>query len=92
MVTIYNIKKSEMINHPNGEVFYLLELRGLSTDEKPTTIENGTIENGSVFIEIDTQEVFIYDGENEKWLPEAEVSNSEESNSEEDNKKDDSER
>jgi len=87
MVTIYNIKKSEMINHPNGEVFYLLELRGLSTDEKPTTIENGTIENGSVFIEIDTQEVFIYDGENEIWLPEAE-----ELNNEEDNKKDDSER
>lgn len=87
MVTIYNIKKSEMINHPNGEVFYLLELRGLSTDEKPTTIENGTIENGSVFIEIDTQEVFIYDGENEIWLPVVE-----ESNNEEDNKKDDSER
>lgn len=69
MVTIYNIKKSEMINHPNGEVFYLLELRGLSTDEKPTEIENGTIENGSVFIEIDTQDVYIYDGENEEWLP-----------------------
>ena len=71
MVTIYNIKKSEMINHPNGEVFYLLELRGLSTDEKPTTIENGTIENGSVFIEIDTQDVYIYDGENEVWLPQS---------------------
>ena len=67
MVTIYNIKKSEMINHPNGEVFYLLELRGLSTDEKPTTIENGTIENGSVFIEIDTGNVSIYDLENKEW-------------------------
>lgn len=87
MVTIYNIKKSEMINHPNGEVFYLLELRGLSTDEKPTTIENGTIENGSVFIEIDTQEVFIYDGENSVWLPKAE-----ETNSVEDNKNNDNER
>lgn len=69
MVTIYNIKKSDMINRPNGEVFYLLELRGLSTDKKPTTIENGTVENGSVFIEIDTQDVYIYDGENEEWLP-----------------------
>ena len=67
MVTIYNIKKSEMINHPNGEVFYLLELRGLSTDEKPKSIENGTIENGSVFIEIDTGDVYIYDLENEEW-------------------------
>lgn len=75
MVTIYNIKKSEMINHPNGEVFYLLELRGLSTDEKPVEIENGTIENGSVFIEIDTQDVYIYDGENKEWLPTEETAN-----------------
>lgn len=67
MVTIYNIKKSEMINHPNGEVFYLLELRGLSTDEKPTTIENGTIENGSVFIEIDTGKVSLYDITTNTW-------------------------
>jgi len=67
MITIYNVKKSEMLNHPNGEVFYLLELRGLSTDEKPTEIENGTIENGSVFIEIDTGKVFIYDLDNEQW-------------------------
>jgi hypothetical protein len=68
MLTIYNIKKSEMINHPNGEVFYLLEIRGLSTDEKPTSIKNGTIENGSTFIEIDTGSVFIYDGENKTWI------------------------
>lgn len=67
MVTIYNIKKSEMINHPNGEVFYLLELRGLSSDEKPVEIENGTIENGSVFIEIDTGDVCIFDSENKEW-------------------------
>ena len=68
MVTIYNVKKSEMINHPNGEVFYLLELRGLSTDEKPVEIENGTIENGSVFIEIDTQKVYIYNIVTKEWV------------------------
>ena len=67
MVTIYNIKKSEMINHPNGEVFYLLELRGLSSDEKPVEIKNGTIENGSVFIEIDTGDVYIFDALNKEW-------------------------
>ena len=67
MVTIYNIKKSEMINHPNGEVFYLLELRGLSTNEKPITIENGTIENGSVFIEIDTGDLYMYNLDNKEW-------------------------
>ena len=68
MVTIYNVKKSEMINHPNGEVFYILELRGLSTDVKPTEIENGTIENGSVFIEIDTGDVYLYNGYTKEWL------------------------
>ena len=85
MITIYNIKKSDMINHPNGEVFYLLELRGLSTDEKPKTIENGTIENGSVFIEIDTQDVYIYDGENEEWLPSNAVSTNESLDNESEN-------
>lgn len=89
MVTIYNVKKSDMRNHPNGEVYYLLELRGLSTDEKPTTIENGTIENGSVFIEIDTGDVYLYDLDNEEWIningeeSQAEETPTEESNSEE---------
>ena len=91
MVTIYNIKKSEMINHPNGEVFYLLELRGLSTDEKPKTIANGTIENGSVYITIDTQEVFIYDGESKEWIN-PDVDTQSEEQIEEDNKKDDNDR
>ena len=67
MVTIYNIKKSEMINHPNGEVFYLLQLRGRSSDEKPVEIENGTIENGSEFIEIDTGDVYLFDAVNKEW-------------------------
>lgn len=66
MVTIYNIKKSK-IDRVNGEVFYLLELRGLSTDDKPKTIANGTIENGSAFIEIDTGDVYLYDIDNEDW-------------------------
>jgi hypothetical protein len=41
----------------------ILEIRGLSTDEKPT--EN--ISNGSVFIEIDTGNMYFYDAENEEW-------------------------
>ncbi len=40
-----------------------MELRGLSTDEKPT--EN--IENGTVFVEIDTGKIYMYDLENKKW-------------------------
>lgn len=68
MISIYNVKKSEMLTHPNGEVFYLCELRGLSTDVKPTAIDNGSIENGSQFIEIDTGDVYLYDLDNEQWI------------------------
>ena len=39
------------------------EFRGLSTDEKP--IER--IGNGSIFIEIDTGKVFIFDEQNKVW-------------------------
>ena len=68
MISIYNVKKSEMLTHPNGEVFYLCELRGLSTDEKPNAIENGSIENGSQFIEIDTGYLYLYDGVSKDWM------------------------
>ena len=39
------------------------EFRGLSTDDKP--VEN--VGNGSVFIEIDTGKVFIFDEQNKLW-------------------------
>ena len=39
------------------------EFRGLGTDEKP--IES--VGNGSVFIEIDTGKVFIFDEQNKVW-------------------------
>lgn len=68
MITIYNTKKSEMIGEPNGEVYYLTELRGLSTDEKPTVIKNGNIENGSIFIEIDTQDIYFFDADSKEWV------------------------
>lgn len=80
MITIYNIKRNDIINN---KPYILCELRGLSTDTKVTQIEENIIENGSVFIEIDTQDVFIYDGENETWLPE--VENNAEENNDEDN-------
>lgn len=79
MITIYDVKKSEMLTHPNGEVFYLCELRGLSTDEKPKVIKNGSIENGSSFIEIDTGDVYMYDLDNETWNN---ITSPEENNSE----------
>lgn len=41
----------------------ILEITGLSTDEKPT--EN--ITNGSKFIEIDTSKIYFYDAQNQEW-------------------------
>lgn len=64
MVSIYkndNIKITE-----EGELVSA-ELRGLSTDTKPSVVGDKTIANGSVFIEIDTQKLFFYDLENEQW-------------------------
>lgn len=61
MITIYTQK--DVDNNSKYEV----ELRGLSTDEKPKTIKNAPIENGSTFIEIDTGKFYMYDLENEQW-------------------------
>lgn len=44
-----------------GETTY--EFRGLSTDEKP--IER--VGNGSIFIEIDTGSIFMFDLESLEW-------------------------
>lgn len=76
MVTIYKVEKS---NIKEGE--FLVELMGLSTDEKPTTINNGDILNGSSFIEMDTQEIYFYDEENSEWVnPNVEEQSEEEQN------------
>lgn len=64
MVSIYktdNIKATE-----EGEIVSA-ELRGLSTDTKPTTIDGKELANGSVFVEIDTQKISFFDAENEQW-------------------------
>lgn len=50
MVTIYSKTENSV------------ELRGLSTDAKPTNVKNG-----SVFIEIDTGTIFMFDAQNEEW-------------------------
>lgn len=43
--------------------------KGLSSDSKPTEIFDGTvIKNGSAFFEMDTQEVYFYDGDSKTWL------------------------
>lgn len=64
MVSTYKIENTKVT--PEGD-YISAELRGLSSDTKPTTIEGKKIDNGSVFIEIDTQKIYFYDLENEEW-------------------------
>jgi hypothetical protein len=61
MITIYSQKDKD--NNTKMEV----ELRGLSTDEKPTTIKGAVVDNGSTFIEIDTGKLYMYDLEHQTW-------------------------
>lgn len=47
-----------------------LELRGLSTDTKPIGPSLGNnliLGNGSVFLEMDTGKVFLYDASKKAW-------------------------
>lgn len=58
MISIFEIKASAK-NSKN----VIGELRGLSTDTKPTNADNGCI-----FIEMDTGKIYFYDADNTRWL------------------------
>lgn len=45
-----------------------IELRGKSTDTKPTEWNGKTIGNGSSFFEIDTQTVYFFDADTGSWV------------------------
>ena len=46
-----------------------LQLKGKSTDVKPTGTYNGKkIANGSSFFEIDTQNLKFYDADTDSWI------------------------
>lgn len=64
MVSTYKIENTKVT--PDGDLISV-ELRGLSTDTKPTTVDNKIIDNGSVFIEIDTGSVFMFDYTKQEW-------------------------
>lgn len=64
MISLYKLENS--YTKPDGN-YKTVELRGLSTDTKPTEIGEGKIDNGSVFIEIDTGKIYLYDLDNELW-------------------------
>ena len=64
MVSIFktdNVKITE-----EGKIIYC-ELRGLSTNTKPTSIGDAKIGNGSVFIETDTQKLAFFDEDSQTW-------------------------
>ena len=43
--------------------------KGASTDTKPTVEHDGhKIGNGSTFFEMDTQNVYFYDGDSDDWF------------------------
>jgi hypothetical protein len=47
---------------------HCLDLRGLSSQRKPLKKDYPYLGNGSVFLEIDTAQLFMYDEENDRWL------------------------
>ena len=64
MITIQKIENKRTVD---GEEAVNVELRGLSTDQKPTEVAGKKVDNGSLFIEIDTGKMFFFDLENEQW-------------------------
>ena len=65
MITIQKIENKRTVD---GEEAVNVELRGLSTDTKPTEIAEKKVDNGSLFIEMDTGEIYFYDLGSESWV------------------------
>lgn len=61
------IRTNKNVSDNEGE-FVIVEMRGLSTDTKPTEFDGRNIDNGSIFVEIDTGNIFFYDLDNEQWM------------------------
>lgn len=64
MITVTKKENEKIIK--DGSIA-LLELSGLSTDEKPIELGTTKIENGSTYIEIDTGKIYLFDLENKQW-------------------------
>ena len=65
MITVEEEVKNKYVS-TNGKLF---KFKGLASDEKPVGQYGGTlIENGSIFIEMDTKKGFYYDQENKTWV------------------------
>lgn len=64
MISLYKIENTHI--KPDAD-YITVELRGLSTDEKPTEMNGKIVDNGSSYLEIDTGKLYLYDLENERW-------------------------
>lgn len=64
MVTV---NKKERVRIVGENIYELVEFSGNSEDTKPTEDGGRLVDNGSVFIEVDTGKLFFYDLENEEW-------------------------
>lgn len=64
MITII---KTDVVDASGENKYFTGELRGLSTDTKPTEIDGRKVGNGSVFIEINTGKIYFYDLDSETW-------------------------
>lgn len=62
-----SIIKTDIIQSEKDKKTMTVEMRGLSTDTKPTKIGDSDIGNGTIFIEMDTGKIYFYDLENEQW-------------------------
>ena len=51
-----------LVREPQQDDIHYVELSGLSTDEKPTGYATG-----SLFLEVDTGDVYAYDEEGAEW-------------------------
>ena len=67
MISLYKAEDVERYRINPDRDFITVELRGLSDDTKPTEINGKTIDNGSVFIEIDTGKLYMYDLASQTW-------------------------
>ena len=63
MITVYEKHNHHCTEETHGRHCTNFEMYGLSTDEKPTDVGNA-----SMFYEMDTKKLFLFDGENGVWL------------------------
>ena len=64
MISLYKIENTKI--KPDDD-YVSVELRGLAEDTKPTEINGKKIDNGSIYLCVDTGDVYLYDLENQEW-------------------------